>query len=238
MPRKRTTKISFACPLFRTCCCSTLIQSGPSSQFSNPFHLIFFFFFFISFPAGLLQNHPDVLKYQPSVRSNDSLQHCSIQCLWQKILYNTLPPSSTGNAYLRKTAKTFSQAPSAPTTKEKPVCEGRAGLSPTGANVTLVLSSARLICPESQGVHQFRLNLASPWDLNLVSVPSSPLQTRGREKARHLGVSREIQWAKQTGFISFGSSGLVFIFWFTYEIRGKKCQWNTGPKDKCSHLRS
>ena len=68
-----------------TWCCSTQIQSGPS-QFSNPFHLVVFFP--ISFPVGLLQNHPDVLLYQPSVRSNDSLRHHSIQCLWQKILCN------------------------------------------------------------------------------------------------------------------------------------------------------
>lgn len=33
-------------------------------------------------------------------------------------------------------------------------------------------------------------------------------------------MSREIEWAKQTCFISFGSFGLVFIFWFTYETRG------------------
>lgn len=76
-------------------------------------------FFSISFAVKLLQNHPDLVSYQLTVSYNDSPQNHSIQGLQQKILCNTgfcvssFSLSPIGDASLRKTANTFSEAPSA-----------------------------------------------------------------------------------------------------------------------------
>lgn len=143
MPTKHKTKINFhilIVSLLHDAITQRYFHVLPSLRFSFFSRNLFIFFHFFRCWAWCF------VKISP-LSSNDSPQN-SIQRLWQKILCNmgssvsTFLPSSTGNAYLRKMARMFSKAPSAPTAKEKPACKGRVDLSPTGTNVILVLSSA------------------------------------------------------------------------------------------------
>lgn len=164
-------------------------------KFLLPF--LFTRFFSISFVVRRLRNHPDDVSYQLTVPYKGSPQNHSTQGL-QKIRCNrgfcisSFPLSSIRDASLSKTANMFNSAPWARTTQEKPVSKGPSGSLPYWHKCHTWESWAHVLCPQSQWVHQLRLNLASPWDLNLVSVPSSQLQTQGTGKARHLSVSREI----------------------------------------------
>lgn len=78
----------------------------------------------------------------------------------------------------KETCSGIQPVPGTETTTKKPVCRGtRVSALLTETSYSSVFSSSST--PLVSGVHQLRLNLASPWDLNFMSVPSPGLQTRG-----------------------------------------------------------
>lgn len=178
----------------------------------------------------------------PLVPCNDSPENHSIQCLWQKILCNTgmcissFPLSSVGDAYLRKLPRWSARLHSPRQPNRNVFVEAR-WVSPLLApkSYLSIFSSRYLpLVPVSSPV-QAKLGFSLGPQSHVCSQlsTSNTGDTEGkasrREQRNIMGKTNRLHllWVMWSGF-----HFLVYM-----KPGGKKCQWDTGPKDKCSHFR-
>lgn len=169
----------------------------------------------ILFAADLFQNHAKVSRYHHTA-SHDTAPQNSCQTPPAEnaspsggLCVNSL--LSTGASYLRKTATAFSwcHAPGLPERNLFVKARWVPALLTEMSSLSVFSSSqAPLVSGSSPAQAELGFSLGPQ------SHVCSQLSTSntGDREARHLDVSREIERAKQTCFIPFGSLGLVSIF--------------------------
>lgn len=242
VPRKRTTKISFACPLFLSY--MLLLYT----DIVRPFFPVFksfspnFFFLFLS----LLGSYKTILMFCNISPVSVPMIPFSIAAfsVFGRKSYVTLAcvskhtPTVVNWERLLKENCQGVQLGSIRSDNQRETCLWRPGGSLPywgKCHTRVIFSSPHLPRIPGSSPVQAELGFSLGPQSRVCSQPSTSNTGEREGKASRREQRNTMGKANVLHLLWVIWSGVHFLVYIWN--RGKKCQWNTGPKDKCSHLR-